>query len=272
MTDEQMRTVILTYFRRPDPHYCISGQFREALGSVAAKMGLIPTPKNSGFNGVQVVPLDGHNWTHALEVLWQMFSEGLFRPGNHDGLDSLQYFQPTQKGLQVIQNTVTPYDPDGYFARLREKAPDANEIVIAYLREALVTFKAGCTLSSAVCVGCASEAAFDEMLEAYAQTLSATDEATFRNATKTHMINVRFKAFMDEYKDKIPKLDKKLKESLETYLTGLFQVIRYQRNDSGHPKFVEMERELLHATIIAIPSQLEKMYQLIKYFRENKRK
>jgi hypothetical protein len=278
MTDEQMRTVMLDYFKRDDVHFCLAPGMQEALGTIASIMGFLPKPSQTGFThnvryGSPVVPLVGDDWTQAVDVLWQMIGEGLLRPGNYSGYDAIPYFYPTRYGWQVIKGTITPYDPDGYFSRLKEKAPDVDELVLIYLREALHTFRTGCTLSSAVCLGCASEAAFDVMLEAYAETLSVADEAAFRKKTDDKPIKARYDEFMKEYEAKVkPNIDRELRSSLGTLLGGLFQVIRNQRNDAGHPTGETIEREQLYATIVAVPSQFDKMYQLIRQFKANKRK
>jgi hypothetical protein len=155
---------------------------------------------------------------------------------------------------------------------LKAKVADADSILLTYLSEALHTFRVGCYLSSAVCLGCASERAFDVMLDAYAETLNVADEASFRKKTEEKPIKTRYDEFMKEYEANVkPNIDRELRSSLGTYLGGLFQVIRNQRNDAGHPTGEPIEREQVYATITAFPAQLEKMYQLIRHCRANKR-
>jgi hypothetical protein len=277
MTDEQMRSVLIEYFKQEGGSYQLGNYMAEGVGTIAAKMGLIPQPEPSGFvydtrYNLPVVPLIGDGWAQAVDVVWQMISEGILRPGGAQGSEGLPWIYPTRYGWKVIRGTDTPYDPDGYFNRLKEKVPDLDPIVLTYLREALHTFRAGCDLSSAVCLGCASERVFDVLLEAYAETLSEPDQKKFEKKTEDKPIKARYDEFMKEYEDKVKKnIDRELRSSLGTYLGGLFQVIRNQRNDAGHPTGEKIEREQLYATITAFPAQLEMMYRLIRYFQENKR-
>ncbi len=201
-----------------------------------------------------------------------MIGEAVLRPGTADGSNGLPHLSPTRYGWKVIQDADTPYDPDGYFARLNAKVAGADSVILTYLRESLHTFRVGCNLSAAVCLGCASERAFDVMLEAYGETLSAADKAIFRKKTEGKPIKTRYDEFVKEYEANVKNaIDRELRSSLGTYLGGLFQVIRNQRNDAGHPTGEPIEREQVYATITAFPTQLEKMYQLIRHFRANKR-
>jgi hypothetical protein len=151
--------------------------------------------------------------------------------------------------------------------------PNADEIILTYLRESLKTFRMRCILSSAVCLGCASEQAFDVMLEAYAETLSKDEENRFQKNTEGQPVKKRSDEFAKEWDNRIKgTVDRGLRDSLPNYLGGLFQVIRYQRNDAGHPTGAVIDREQLYATLTAFPSQLDTIYKLIRHFQKNKRK
>src|SRR5438552_781655 len=96
----------------------------------------------------------------------------------------------------------------------------------------------------------------DVLLEAYGDSLSETDQHQFEEKTEGKPIKTRFDEFMNAYDNHVKKdFDSQLKSSLATYLGGLFQVIRNQRNDAGHQTGEKIEREQLYAKNTAFPDQ-----------------
>jgi hypothetical protein len=68
-------------------------------------------------------------------------------------------------------------------------------------------------------------------------------------------------------KSKLNKENSELRSRLDTYLNGLFQVIRIQRNEAGHPTGVATSREQVNGTIVAFIDQLGAIYQLIDFIK-----
>jgi hypothetical protein len=277
MTDEQMRSVLLSYFKQEDGGWQLTTRMQGGVGTIAASLGLIPKSPQAGWTtpdtrfGLPVVPLQGGDWTQAVDVIWQMIAEGILRPGTADGHEGLPHLSPTRYGMKVIQDALSPYDPDSYFTRLSEKVPTPDPVIITYLREALHTFRTGCTLSSAVCLGAASERAFAVLLEEYADSLNAADKKAFVKKIEGKAIKNQFDDFMSEYNSKVKSnLSRELRSKLETYLNGLFQVIRLQRNEAGHPSGGIIDREQVNGTIVPFIAQLEAMYQLIDHLKVTK--
>jgi hypothetical protein len=92
----------------------------------------------------------------AQEVFWQMVVEGILAPGMDSHNLNLPWFHVTKHGREVLASSEPkPYDPTGYLARLRERMPNPDPTVIAYLAESLETFRKNNRVASTVMLGIA---------------------------------------------------------------------------------------------------------------------
>jgi hypothetical protein len=94
----------------------------------------------------------------AQEVFWQLVIEGILAPGIDSSDLNLPWFHVTEYGKDVVQSGgANPHDPTGYLNRLREKIPNPDPTVMAYLQESLATFRRGNRVASTVMLGIAPE-------------------------------------------------------------------------------------------------------------------
>ena len=65
------------------------------------------------------------------------------------------------------------------------------------------------------------------------------------------------------------RLPRDLKEGLDVQLNAVFDFIRQQRNDAGHPKGKTVEREVAYANLAVFPTYVRKVYALIGWLAAN---
>ena len=108
----------------------------------------------------------------AGEIMWDLIIEGVLRPGDSNGSQVFPHFHLTERGIELVKHGVaSPYDPDGYLKRLDSDSPGLDPIIRMYVEESLSTFRIGSLLSSTITLGCASEHALLNLIDAYAQAL-----------------------------------------------------------------------------------------------------
>lgn len=206
------------------------------------------------------------------DIIWDLIIEGVIRPGLGDGLNNgLPWYHVSEYGKTIIgNNPPQPYDPDGYLARVKA-IPNIDDVILAYLEESLKAFRIHCLLSSVITLGCASEKAILLLIDACENSLAnSTDKAHFIKKTDTISIKRKHDEFQNILKTKILNvLPYDIKENLDNYLTGLFSIIRTQRNDAGHPSGKVIQREHLYSYLVVFPAYLEKVYTLLDWLSNN---
>jgi hypothetical protein len=65
------------------------------------------------------------------------------------------------------------------------------------------------------------------------------------------------------------RLPHELADGLDVELNAIFDFIRNQRNDAGHPTGKTIERERAYANLVVFPVYLRKVYSLIDWLRAN---
>jgi hypothetical protein len=281
LSNEQLRTLVLEYLKTPRDGSSAPHQMTDLpthIGTLAVKLGMAQaTPK--GFTGGQRTPygvemehIGQRDVNRATNVIWDMIIEGLIRPGTGDGRQcDFPMIHLTERGWEVANGVVSPYDPDGYLKRLKGAVPKVDPIILVYLDECLKDFRVGCTLSSAICLGVASEKAFMLVLDAYARYLRESERTTFQKKIDGQSINPQFAVFKNKYENNLKEaLPRDVKEGFHTSLYGIFELIRTQRNDAGHPTGEKIERETVYASIVAFPNHLVRMYGLIEWLDANR--
>lgn len=163
----------------------------------------------------------------ANEVMWQLIIQGVISPGRDSYSIGPPFFHITSYGREVLQSEhVPPHDPTGYMKRLRELSRTAvTDVAIAYVEEALRCFMGGCPIAATLLLGVAAESVVLGLLDA----LEAAGRRPRRSA---RTIKPKHEWLVSQYKE-----DKAgLPESLGFTLTLLYDMIRRQRNELGHPQ------------------------------------
>ena len=139
-----------------------------------------------------------------------------------------------------------------------------------YVTESLRAYLKGLMFSSAVMLGVASEKAFNLLLEALTDAIK--DQKKKRKFTKLQD-NYKTKYKFDEVKKEIYNIEKRLsrdiRDTLKSYLEGIFHLIRISRNDAGHPTGRMIERDHVFVNLRLFIPYCKTVYRLIDYFQNN---
>ncbi|MDG3002579.1 hypothetical protein [Paludisphaera mucosa] len=277
ISHDEMRSIVLETLdhRKNTPAADMQvGPLSEWIATIAAKrhFKIDPVKEPDRWNEFwrTTYVLDPHDIVRVQDVLWDLIVEGIIRPGYALlPASTWPHIHLTDKGRERVQvRDFSPYDPDGYFGRLSKAMPDLDEVVVTYLRECLVTFRAGCFLSSTVTLGCASERAFLLLVDAYADSLDEEKKIQFKRDTDGRPIKRVRDEFMRGFDGRVrPRLSGDLKDHLDVTLDGVFTLLRTMRNEAGHPTGRSCPEEEIHASIILFPTYLKKIYALIAHLK-----
>jgi len=212
---------------------------------------------------------------YQQDVLWEFMIKGIIAPGKNVHNPNPPWFRVTSYGQRVVdeQDLFLPHDPSGFLDSFRKAIKKRDKTVESYLQEALNCFNTGNMVASVVMLGVASERVFLLLCEAFLKSInSPAENSRFKkmltqNAIKPKMLWVFDK--IEEIKDKDPK---GLPDNVSITLTSLFDFVRIQRNDLGHPKEIPpvVTREQAYINLRMFPSFYKMSNEVMKYLGKNK--
>lgn len=175
----------------------------------------------------------------VVDVFWQLVVHGIVAPGTKQGEPSPPHFHLTQFGKKVLADpSYDPHEPTAYLQELGQTVPNPDATVLAYLREALNCFSHGTFVASAMMLGIASERAFLLVCESL---LNALKDPSERSAFQNVFDRNPMKPKLDWVTQKFPRIQGPPRpagwpEDVDIKNSGVFNLIRCQRNDLGHPR------------------------------------
>jgi hypothetical protein len=153
---------------------------------------------------------------------------------------------------------------------LRDAIPAIHADILRYCEEALLCFRYGALLASAVMLGCAAEKAALLLIDAFGKAIAdPTKRAKYEKEIDHWVISTKYKTLWKRLEPLIPTLPQDLGDGLHTILDRVFDLIRVTRNDAGHPTGKAIEREVILGNYILFPSYCKRVYGLIDYFTKN---
>jgi hypothetical protein len=275
ISDDAMRTLVLDSVSKAAQ----INQLYPVIERLLVQRGLAADPPqvNRNMPGVHIQQppfhLDQSDVARVNDIMWDLFIEGITRPGLGDGLNNeWPFFHLTRDGQQVLNGkTPSAFDTDGYLNKITTEVKNTDPVILTYLRESLRTFQIRCYLASTVTLGCAAEKALLLLIEECANSLPAPEDQTFRNKVEPKMMKGKFEEFHKLLGHRIrPKLPKEIDHVLDIQLIGIFDIIRTQRNSAGHPSGADVQQKDASANFYVFPTFLKKVYDLIEWLKANK--
>ncbi len=211
----------------------------------------------------------------ACDIVHELYLERIIAPGTGSmdlsatGCLTWPSFRVTEHGRKALEKAeYSPYDAEGYLARLQSEIPDLDDTILQYLDEALKCKQLWCLLAAAVMIGCASEKAMLLLIEAFGNAISDdTKKAEFQERIERQwMISKKHKT-LREWLNRTEKLPNTLAQGIPRSLDGVFTLIRETRNEAGHPAGGGIENDDIVANLTLFPGYCKHIYSLIEHFK-----
>lgn len=204
-------------------------------------------------------------------ILWELLVQGILAPGiNSSNLD-FPWIHVTEFGTNCLEKDILLHAPSKYLKQLETKIKQPlDEIVLIYVRECLLTFSAGRYLAATVMLGVASERCLNLLIEGYLNAIADPDKK-MKVEKKVKRAGRNTKRRFDTLRHEllVLSLPSEIKDTLDIQLSGIFTLIRYNRNDAGHPTEQIIDRDEAHANLLIFPQYCKLVYKLLDYFNSN---
>ena len=266
----ELRSMVLDFLANWPPTQPLElNTLNEGVGEVALRRGATPVRSFEVYSRPDPA-LSDKDFRSSCEIIWDLIIEGVVRPASLSGEQNMPRFHVTDRGRELLKHgSLSPYDPDGYFKRLDSNVPGLDRVVRMYLVESAHTLRIGCLLASTITLGCASEAAILNLIDAYANALPENAGEAFKKKLKRDDgIKKRFDEFIkstgEHIKPPVPKeFVKEFNETMGAPIKSLFEMYRVQRNQAGHPTGEQLSPEEVHSHLVAFPHYIKRLYSLI---------
>lgn len=208
----------------------------------------------------------------ANEVMWRLIIQGVITPGSNLSNPNLPFFRITDYGHKVLQEErFIPHDPTGYLDELHATFKTiSGDVPIAYAGEALRCFTTGCNVASVLLLGVAAESVFLQLCDIVSKSIKDTARREKFDKLPNH-VRPRHKWIVAEL-EKLPrKTRNSISESLDVHISSLYELIRRQRNDAGHPQkdVPDIGRDLAFTYFKLFPSYVQDVEALAQYCATN---
>jgi hypothetical protein len=175
---------------------------------------------------------------HLTEVFWELVVEGIVAPGMDAWNLDLPWYHLTPYGRQVLNGEpASPHDEAAYLQRVRDLVAAPDDTAMAYLAESVRAFRRGTPVASVVMLGIAAERVFLLLCDAL---LAALRDPNERSAFQAIMDRFVMKPKLDWVHGKVQDLQNRrvpgLPDSATLAVTAIYDLLRSQRNDLGHPR------------------------------------
>lgn len=198
-------------------------------------------------------------------IVWRLVGLGILTPRSISNPPN-QFFELTSYGIRVLGETEeSPYDPLGFLRRLTSDCPKLESSTIDYVQEAINCFLARYFRAASVMIGLASENEILQLIDQFGNTLDAISKPTFEAAiSKCRNIKQKFDILYNRLLQDKSSLPEGIRE-LDTWLQGVFNVIRLYRNDAGHPVGANPSSEDILANLVLFRTYARYVSMLKEY-------
>ena len=207
------------------------------------------------------------------QEMWLMLSQGLLVFGTNENNPTWPWYRLTERGIAVAGSQAPqPYDPDGFLNEFSRKNPSADAAILAYLEEAVRAFNHGCPVAASVMIGAASEKALLLLVEAFESAIQDPGKkAAFAKACRWS-IHSKYRALKErlDFMISAGTLPSPQKEYTLSEVPGVFELIRRQRNEAGHPElYTGVDPDTVFLNIRVFVEYVRKVYDLMAFITTN---
>ncbi len=172
----------------------------------------------------------------------------------------------------VAPGQALPFEVERFPEAVRERVPAVDPVVVEFIREAIVCYKADAILAAAFMLGAASEKAINLLIHTYADSIrDETNRGKFQSRINGRMISTKYDEFEKSYRGcKSRPTDAALAQDLEVLIGQMFHFCRITRNEVGHPQIVpDLAKGVVLANLGQFVHYIERVYRLLDHFRNN---
>jgi hypothetical protein len=207
-----------------------------------------------------------------LDVIGMLINEGIITWGADLGNFDASRISITEYGEKILRQEQgsNPHDPDNYLQRFKKRVPTAGDLTKTYLEESVYCYIYGRYFASSVMLGVSSEAAFEELYDALTDYVGGSDKTRLENLRDEIDTRKKFDTAMGILIKEKNRFPSDIKSVIEQPLQYLFNIIRMQRNDSGHPTGKTPDREEIHALVELFPRHCENVYNITTWLKDSK--
>lgn len=240
------------------------------VGSKAVIKEIVKNPYPPNHQGM-TFRLQKHDENRVREVLWDLIIERVLTIGDFQN-SSWPFLSLTEYGKKVIEsNLPVPNDTSEYLKRIKKEIPDLDNVIEIYLSESVRTYNINQLLSATITLGCASEKALLLLIDTFTDTFNdLSKKQSFNKKIEGKFIKKQFDEFYKELQNIETNLPYELKENYTNTLVGVFEMIRSNRNQAGHPTGKPIEKEPLFANLQVFIPYCKFIYKMKKYFEDTK--
>jgi hypothetical protein len=207
------------------------------------------------------------------EITWALAIQGIIVPGiDNRTQTNLPWLHVTEYGKRCLASgEFLPHDVQRYLERLREEVSTLDSVALMYLTESLQCFRSGNYLASGFMLGVAAERGVLVLSEAVAQAIADPGrKAKFEGDIRARPIKKVHKAVWNKIDPIMEQLPPRLADIIPVQLDGIYQLIRQNRNDAGHPTGRVIGREEANALLQLFPTYVRTVYTLIGWLSQNR--
>ena len=248
--------ILLKALKREGKDRCTSAN--GIVSQVKAKLG-----QNFLFPDEDII----HEEIHML-----LLNNILMRAGQWGEMIPVQHLKLTEYGKKCLeQDDIIPLDPSGYIEGIKRILPQLDPVVLEYLSESITAFNRDLILSSTITLGVASEQAMLLLMESFGNYISNSEQLkSAKNKLEgDDSVFRKYKVFKDALSQLSKNIRASFPQNFEVHLDTLFNFIRLNRNETGHPLGGGRDKNIQLANLQAFKSYLTDIYKLIDYFTKN---
>ncbi len=186
----------------------------------------------------------------------------------------MPFFHVTRDGKRALaEPDYQPHDPNEYLRQLGARLPAADPTVLAYLHESLHCYARGLTVASSMMLGIAAERVFLIVCDSLANSVKdPSEKATAKKMLDRNAMKPKLDWVTETLRRiQIPKRPPDLPEDVDIKIPGIYNLIRYQRNELGHPREVppSVTRDDAYAYLRLFPSYYETAEKVREFLSKN---
>jgi len=263
MTREEIRNKIFEQFKQ-QVAWIETNQNKEQQFQMSRVYELFPPGSEPHWKHKDV-------YSTAREIVQELITAGFLYPGTAgDFNSSYPWLTITEYGKEAfLKEDWLPYDPEGYVKALKTKVPTIDDITLAYIGEAIAAYNRRHLLSATITLGVASENLMLLLIETYTDWIpDIARKAAFQKKIADRFISTQYKEFKKEFLNDLKSLPKEFQSDWETYLDGVFNFVRLNRNDAGHPTGKQFDAKVVYGNLQMFAEYAQFIFKLMGHFNK----